>query len=234
MPGSARRCPRLGVHAPPEILPACLGDPDLGIGYRAGTFLEDVQEDDQPPAAAVQNAVKVAAIVGAQFAQFSLDLRAVREREMGHLVAEHVEPVDLVVEHHLPFRMQRVDEVVDGLGAIGIAVVDSAEVGHRRLLDSSGVSIGQVDLMGLEKDARTGWGRYGRSVPDCGVHRDLLQSRYSIGWPSVSGTQGVRQSDQVVEVRRIPEVSGRTTMAVRRDGDAADQDVLDASPVQEA
>jgi hypothetical protein len=72
--GGAGRCPRLGVHALPKILPPPLGDRDLGIGYHACPLLEDVQQDDQPTAAAVQDAVEITALVGAQLAQFPLDL----------------------------------------------------------------------------------------------------------------------------------------------------------------
>jgi hypothetical protein len=68
--------------------------------------------------------------VAPKLAQRALDLGAVRERQMGHLVAEQVEAVDLVVDGRLLLLVERVDELADGLDAIRIAVVDGLEVAH--------------------------------------------------------------------------------------------------------
>jgi hypothetical protein len=64
--------------------------------------------------------------VGAQLAELALDLAGVRERAMR---PEERDPLDLVVDHDLDLRLERVDEGVDRLGPIDIAVVDNRPAG---------------------------------------------------------------------------------------------------------
>jgi hypothetical protein len=58
-----------------------------------------------------------------ELAQLSLDLRAVRKREVRLGSREHVQPIDLIVECHLALRIQLIDEVVYRLGSVSSAVI---------------------------------------------------------------------------------------------------------------
>jgi hypothetical protein len=65
---------------------------------------------------------------GTEAHQLTVDLGAVREWQVRHLVAEEVQAIDLVVDHGLFLIVERFDELSDGLGAVRIAVVDGLEV----------------------------------------------------------------------------------------------------------
>ena len=69
----------------------------------------------------------------AESAKLAPDLRTVRERQMRVRRREPVEPVDLVVERCLLGRIaERLNEVVDGLGAVGRSVEDGVESRRHR------------------------------------------------------------------------------------------------------
>ena len=89
-----------------------------------------MQEEDEAIGAAIEDAVEVPAVVAPKLAELALDLRAVRNRQVRELVAEQVEPVDLVVDRRLFLLGQRIDELADRLAAVTVPVVDGLEVGH--------------------------------------------------------------------------------------------------------
>jgi hypothetical protein len=85
----------LGIHPCLKILPAFLGNHDLGRRQLAHCLSEGMQEDDQALGTPVEHSVVLGAHVAAQFPQLSIDLGAVREREMWHRVGEIVQPIEL-------------------------------------------------------------------------------------------------------------------------------------------
>jgi hypothetical protein len=69
-------------------------------------------------------------VVAAQLPQLSFDLRGVWEGQVRDLVAEKVEPSDLVLERRLGLLGEGVDEVPHRLEALRVPVVDGLEVAH--------------------------------------------------------------------------------------------------------
>ena len=78
----------------------------------------------------VEDPVQSVAVVAAQLAQLSGHLRRVRERQWRIGWLEHVEPVNLVVDDRRVPRGEAVDELVDGLLAVAIAVLDGLHALH--------------------------------------------------------------------------------------------------------
>lgn len=95
-----------------------------------------MQEHDQSIRASIQNPVVVGAHVATQLAQFSGDLRAVRKRQMRQLIGEKVESVDLAKQSGPALRVEAIDELPNGLGTAGVAVVDRLEVAHAATADA--------------------------------------------------------------------------------------------------
>jgi hypothetical protein len=109
---STRRAPRALIHPALKVIPSGFRGPDLGLGKRAGVLDEEVQQDEQVPRAAVEDAVEIATEMAAQFPDLALDLAGIWESEAG---TEQAKTLDLVVDHDLNPRRQDVDCIIDGL-----------------------------------------------------------------------------------------------------------------------
>jgi hypothetical protein len=98
-----------------------------------------MEQNHQSSRAPAEDSVELPSVVAAQLAQLPFDLRAVWERQMRDLVAEQVEPSDLVLDRHLGLHREGIDEVPHRLEALWIPVVDSLELAHgTRTLPSTG------------------------------------------------------------------------------------------------
>ncbi len=71
---------------------------EIARGNRASGLSERVEQDDEAPRAAVQNAVMLTACVTAQFAQLTINLRAIREGQVGSAIMKLVESLNLILE----------------------------------------------------------------------------------------------------------------------------------------
>ena len=91
---------------------------------RTGPLLHCVEEDEQVPRPLVQDSVEVAPVATAQLPELPVDLRTVRERKRRVVVGDPVQQADLEVDLLLPLRRESVHEVVDGLPAVLVTVVN--------------------------------------------------------------------------------------------------------------
>lgn len=96
MPGGTRGHAGLRIHPRSKIGPTLLGNDDLAQRDLGGPLGEHVQEDQQSLRAPIQDPVQGAAVVAPQLTQLTLNLGAVRERQMRDPIVEQVETIDLL------------------------------------------------------------------------------------------------------------------------------------------
>ena len=118
------------VHPPLKVVPPPHGDGLVGIGKGPRGLLEDVEQDEEPIRPSVQDSEETAAVVTAQLPELARDLAAVRKWQRRISLREIVETIDLEVKRSLHPGGQPVDEVIDGLVAMTIAVVDGVHFRH--------------------------------------------------------------------------------------------------------
>jgi hypothetical protein len=66
-----------------------------------------VKEDEQAPGPSVEDSIELAPVMASQLTELTLKLRAMWEGEVRVVRSEHVEAVDLFVEHDLPLALSR-------------------------------------------------------------------------------------------------------------------------------
>ncbi len=120
----------LSVHPLTKVAEPPLSNVDIDLGQPACPLLQCVEEDEQVPGPLIQDPVEVSSVVASQLAELPIDLRAVRERERRVVAGQAIQEADLVVDLLLSFRCEAVDEVVDRLPAVLVAVVQSLHVGE--------------------------------------------------------------------------------------------------------
>ena len=74
MTGGTRWNTRPCIHACPEVIPALLCDADVALIDLCRALGEDVQEDQEPLRAAVEDAIQLPAVVATQLAQLTIYL----------------------------------------------------------------------------------------------------------------------------------------------------------------
>jgi hypothetical protein len=89
-----------------------------------------VEQDEEPIRPSVQDSEETAAVVTAQLPELAHDLAAVRKWQRRISLREIVEAIDLEVKRSLHPGGQPVDEVIDGLVAMTIALVDGVHLRH--------------------------------------------------------------------------------------------------------
>jgi hypothetical protein len=89
-----------------------------------------MEQDDQTSTSTIKDAVMLPTIVSSQLSQLTFNLGGMWERQVRYLITEQVQTIDLVFEHNLPVRVEILDELVDRLDALDVAVVDRLEVRH--------------------------------------------------------------------------------------------------------
>lgn len=130
MAGGSWSTAAVGVHPGLEVVPSLLCQVDFAPRDLAGVLAEDVQKYDQIPRATIEHSVELGTVVAAELAQFAFDLRTVGKRKVWFRRGEHVQAVDLVVEGDLLLGGQTLNEGVNRLRAISLAVVDRLKVCH--------------------------------------------------------------------------------------------------------
>ena len=162
----ARRSSRIGVHPLLEVVPALLGEGDLRGGDLGGPLREDVKQYQQAVRAAVQDPEELPPVVASQLAQLAVDLRAVGERQVGYLVAEQVQSVDLLSEDSVGLVVEGVEEGAHRLVAFGCSVVDGVERGDRSNLDQlmQPMAVVTADELGVAVAPSRSARRHGRAV----------------------------------------------------------------------
>ena len=124
------RSTRLLVHSPLEILPPVLSNRLVGSWHLLGRLLEDVKKHEKALRAPVEDPKEPAPVVAAKLPQLAFHLATVRKRQRRIDITEVIQAVDLQVERGLNARRQVIDEVIDRLNPVSVAVVNGVHFRH--------------------------------------------------------------------------------------------------------
>ena len=111
------------VHPRFEVVPALPCDLLVRLRHLPCVLAEHMQKHHEIPRSPVKDPVEHAAVMTTQLPKFTLNLRAVRERQMWVLRREEVDPLDLVVNRDLMRGRKRLDEVIRRLRPVRGSVV---------------------------------------------------------------------------------------------------------------
>ena len=91
-------------HSRLKVLPALIGDPDVGRRDLIVVLLQKVQEEEEVPRSAVENSEEVVSEVASKLSKLTLNLACPGKGERGIVFETVVETVELQPDRRLPLN----------------------------------------------------------------------------------------------------------------------------------